>query len=113
MYRLCTLADIADNDARGFRSPLGEVIVARQGLMVYGYLNRCPHIGIGLNFQPDVFMDLTQRYLLCANHGALFENPSDGVELIKLKEIMHELEKATDALEGVGKAIKIIVVKYA
>ena len=43
----------------------------------------------------------------------LFENPSDGVELIKLKEIMHELEKATDALEGVGKAIKIIVVKYA
>ena len=36
MYRLCTLADIADNDARGFRSPLGEVIVARQGLMVYG-----------------------------------------------------------------------------
>ena len=72
MYRLCTLADIADNDARGFRSPLGEVIVARQGLMVYGYLNRCPHIGIGLNFQPDVFMDLTQRYLLCVNHGALF-----------------------------------------
>jgi nitrite reductase/ring-hydroxylating ferredoxin subunit len=72
MQRLCALADIADNDARGFRTPKGEVIVARQGLAVYGYLNRCPHIGIGLNFQPDVFMDLTQRYLLCANHGALF-----------------------------------------
>lgn len=72
MLKLCALADIPDNNARGFRTPKGEVIVARQGLAVYGYLNRCPHIGIGLNFQPDVFMDLTQRYLLCANHGALF-----------------------------------------
>ena len=72
MLRLCPLADIPDNDARGFRSSLGEVIVVRQGVAVYGYLNRCPHIGIGLNFQTDVFMDLTQRYLLCANHGALF-----------------------------------------
>ena len=68
MFRLCPLADIPDNDARGFRSPIGEVIVVRQGLAVFGY----PHIGIGLNFQTDVFMDLTQRYLLCANHGALF-----------------------------------------
>ena len=72
MFRLCTLADIPDHDARGFRSPVGEVIVVRQGVVIHGYLNRCPHLGIGLNFQPDVFMDFTQRYLLCANHGALF-----------------------------------------
>lgn len=72
MFRLCLLAEIPDQDARGFRTPRGEVVVVRQGLVVYGYLNRCPHIGIGLNFQPDVFMDLTHRYLLCANHGALF-----------------------------------------
>ena len=72
MLRLCALADIPDNDARGFRTPQGEIIVARQGLAVYGYVNRCPHIGIGLNFQPDVFMDLSYRYLQCANHGALF-----------------------------------------
>ena len=72
MLRLCALADIPDNDARGFRTPRGEIIVARQGLAVYGYVNRCPHIGIGLNFQPDVFMDLSYRYLQCANHGALF-----------------------------------------
>ncbi|MBH1971831.1 Rieske 2Fe-2S domain-containing protein [Moraxellaceae bacterium AER2_44_116] len=72
MLRLCTLADIPDNDARGFRSARGEVIVARQGMSVHGYLNSCPHLGIGINFQPNVFMDFTQRYLLCANHGALF-----------------------------------------
>ncbi|HHT29171.1 MULTISPECIES: DUF47 domain-containing protein [Petrimonas] len=43
----------------------------------------------------------------------LFENQKDGIELIKLKEIMFELEKAVDTTEGVGKIIKTIIVKYA
>lgn len=43
----------------------------------------------------------------------LFENSQDSVELIKQKEIMYELEKATDAAEYVGKIIKTIIVKYA
>ena len=43
----------------------------------------------------------------------LFENKKDAVEIIKLKEIMSELEKATDAAEHVGKIIKTIIVKYA
>ena len=43
----------------------------------------------------------------------LFANQKDGVELIKQKEIMYELEKATDAAEAVGKIIKTIIVKYA
>lgn len=43
----------------------------------------------------------------------LFEKQNDGVELIKQKEIMYELEKATDAAEAVGKIIKTIIVKYA
>lgn len=43
----------------------------------------------------------------------LFEKQHNGVELIKQKEIMYELEKATDAAEYVGKIIKTIIVKYA
>jgi len=43
----------------------------------------------------------------------LFENQHDSVELIKQKEIMYELEKATDTTESVGKIIKTIIVKYA
>ncbi len=41
------------------------------------------------------------------------EYADDSVELIKLKEIMYELEKATDKAKNVGKAIKSIIVKYA
>jgi predicted phosphate transport protein (TIGR00153 family) len=43
----------------------------------------------------------------------LFENEKDGIELIKDKEILSELEKATDAAEDVGKILKTIIVKYA
>lgn len=43
----------------------------------------------------------------------LFEKEKNGIELIKEKEIMYELEKATDVAEYVGKIIKTIIVKYA
>lgn len=43
----------------------------------------------------------------------LFEEEKDGIELIKIKEIMYELEKTTDVAEQVGKIIKTIIVKYA
>jgi len=43
----------------------------------------------------------------------LFANETDNIEVIKLKEIMQELEKATDAADNVGKIIKTILVKYA
>lgn len=43
----------------------------------------------------------------------LFENEKDAIEVIKLKDILHELERATDAAETVGKIIKTIIVKYS
>lgn len=42
----------------------------------------------------------------------LFEEEKDCIELIKIKEIMHELEKTTDAAEHVGKILKSFIVKY-
>ena len=43
----------------------------------------------------------------------LFEEEKDGIEIIKIKEIMQELEKTTDAAERVGKQLKNMIVKYA
>ncbi len=43
----------------------------------------------------------------------LFETEKDAIELIKVKEIMHEFERTTDAAEHVGKVFKSIIVKYA
>ncbi|WP_289091439.1 DUF47 family protein [uncultured Bacteroides sp.] len=43
----------------------------------------------------------------------LFEEEKDCVELIKIKEIMQELEKTTDTAERVGKILRNLIVKYA
>ena len=43
----------------------------------------------------------------------LFEEEKDCIELIKVKEIMQILEKATDSAERVGKVLRTLIVKYA
>ena len=43
----------------------------------------------------------------------LFEEEKDSIEIIKIKEIMYELEKTTDAAEHVGKILRNFIVKYA
>lgn len=43
----------------------------------------------------------------------LFEEEKDCIELIRIKEIMHELEHTTNAIEYVGKILKNLIVKYA
>jgi nitrite reductase/ring-hydroxylating ferredoxin subunit len=73
---LCRLEDIPDGQAKGF--VLGEgaarrnVLVARRGDAVFGYVNTCPHAGVPLDWEPDRFMSLDGRHLQCATHGAQF-----------------------------------------
>lgn len=43
----------------------------------------------------------------------LFETEDDPKELVKIKEIMQNMEETTDRANHVGKTLKIIIVKYA
>jgi nitrite reductase/ring-hydroxylating ferredoxin subunit len=43
----------------------------------FAYVNRCPHAGTELDWQPGEFFDLSGLYLACSTHGALFE-PGNG-----------------------------------
>ena len=43
----------------------------------------------------------------------LFEEEKDSIELMKVKEIMQELERTTDSAEHVGKVLKSLIIKYA
>lgn len=42
----------------------------------------------------------------------LFQEEQDCIEIIKIKEIMHELEHTTDSAEHVGKILRTFIVKY-
>lgn len=50
----------------------------RHGGRVRAFVNRCPHAGTELDWQPGEFFDLTGLYLACSTHGALFE-PGNGL----------------------------------
>ena len=41
------------------------------------YVNRCRHVGISLDWVDNQFFTEDGRYLICANHGALYE-PATG-----------------------------------
>ncbi len=54
-----------------------DVLVLRWHGGVVAYLNRCPHQGTRLDFEPGRVLDPGGTHLQCATHGALFR-PEDG-----------------------------------
>lgn len=59
---------------------------------VHGYLNRCAHVSMEMDWQPGEFLDSSQRWILCATHGAAYEpdtgrciaGPCNGASLTRL-----------------------------
>jgi nitrite reductase/ring-hydroxylating ferredoxin subunit len=44
---------------------------------VHAYLNRCTHVAMEMDWQPNQFFDDTGQWLLCSTHGAAYQ-PSSG-----------------------------------
>jgi len=43
---------------------------------LYAYTNRCRHVALSLDWVENQFFTADGRFLLCANHGALYEPKS-------------------------------------
>lgn len=43
---------------------------------VYGYLNRCAHVPIELDWNEGEFFESSGLYLMCSTHGAIYEPQS-------------------------------------
>jgi len=74
---LCASADLQDS---GLAVPF-DVVYAGQTCrafavrfegQVQAYLNRCTHVAMEMDYQPDRFFDNEGRWLLCATHGATY-----------------------------------------
>ena len=80
--RLCGLDEIADPGARGFRFREDRALFAgflvRQGMVVSGYVDSCPHNGWPLAIMDDRYLTADGNRIICAAHGAVFR-PSDGL----------------------------------
>ena len=80
---ICAAAELAEG-GRGVRFALAgeggleKGFAVRHAGAVRAYVNRCPHAGTELDWQPGEFFEETGLYLACSTHGALFE-PGSGL----------------------------------
>lgn len=44
---------------------------------VYAYLNRCSHVPMEMDYQPNRFFDSSGLWLMCSTHGAMY-SPQTG-----------------------------------
>lgn len=81
-YAICSLSDIPSQKAKGFvlmrldENGIGRpwpLVVVRWGRQVFGYVNKCPHDGVNLDWERNYFLDPNGIRLMCGKHGALFE----------------------------------------
>lgn len=69
---LCKTTDIAEGAARGFELAQVNLLLLRDRGQFYLFHNRCPHMGVPLEWEPDRFLDNEGSYIRCSTHGALF-----------------------------------------
>lgn len=83
VYAICAMSDIPSQKARGFNlvrlDSNGEerpfpIVVVRWGKQVFGYVNKCPHDGVNLDWERNTFLEPNYGLrLMCGKHGALFD----------------------------------------
>ena len=77
LHPLCAGTDLVDS---GLAVPFDVVyngqtcraFAIRYAGRVHAYLNRCSHVAMEMDWQPNRFFDLTGHYLVCGSHGATF-----------------------------------------
>jgi len=80
---ICKAADLPEC-GQGVRFPIAGAPGEEKGFAirylgrVQGFVNRCPHLGTELDWEPGQFFDIAGVYLVCSTHGAIFE-PNTGL----------------------------------
>lgn len=64
--------DIDDESSKGFSVGDDSYFAIKKDGQIYLYRNKCPHLGIELNWQEDQFLDMDGALIQCSTHGALF-----------------------------------------
>lgn len=72
MTQLCHINEIDDVGSKGFEVGDQTVFAVKKDGELFVYRNRCPHLGIELEWQEHQFLDSDNALIQCATHGALF-----------------------------------------
>jgi nitrite reductase/ring-hydroxylating ferredoxin subunit len=75
---LCRGADLADGGEAmpfdvNYAGQTCRAFAIRFEGQVHAYLNRCTHVAMELDYQPNRVFDDSGQWLLCATHGAAYQ----------------------------------------
>ncbi|WJF89502.1 Rieske 2Fe-2S domain-containing protein [Paraburkholderia bonniea] len=75
--RICASSELTDGGpgvrrAASFAGGAAVVFFVRYGGQAYGYLNRCAHVPMELDWVEGQFFESSGLYLMCATHGAIY-----------------------------------------
>lgn len=77
MIAICASSDLLEG-GKGIRFPVTAMggdstgFVVRYNNIAYGYLNRCAHVPIELDWAEGEFFESSGLYLMCSTHGAIY-----------------------------------------
>lgn len=77
--RLICRSDELLERGKGIRFPLAELgervtgFVVRYNGRPCGFVNRCAHVPVELDWQEGEFYDLSREYVICSTHGAHYD----------------------------------------
>ena len=79
---LCNASDLQEGqDAVPFDVVFGgqtcRAFAVRFEGQAHAYLNRCAHVAMEMDWQPNRFFDDSGQWLICASHGAMY-HPQTG-----------------------------------
>ena len=74
---LCNSADLREGSLAVpfdvvFAGQTCRAFAVRYGAGVHAYVNRCSHVAMELDWQPNQVFDASGSWLLCASHGASY-----------------------------------------
>ena len=75
--KMISYDELPDPSSKGFvistTSIELNIFLVRKNNKIFVYENSCPHTSGPLDWLPDSFLDNDNKYIICANHGALFK----------------------------------------
>ncbi|MEH6559018.1 MAG: Rieske 2Fe-2S domain-containing protein [Oceanicoccus sp.] len=72
MITVLHVNDIDDESSKALAVGDDNYFAVKKDGQIYLYRNKCPHLGIELNWQEDQFLDMDGALIQCSTHGALF-----------------------------------------
>jgi len=80
--KIVAVGELGEGESKKFNIPrsdrVTEALLIRKNDQYFAYLNLCRHWTVGLDFDDNDFFSEGKEWLVCKNHGAIY-NPTTGV----------------------------------